>query len=151
MFKPRVAFLPLIIVLFISALGGVFYFYFLSEQEPAQLFPATVSGDCAPWDGGAFTVSVQYDPGTTITISIWKSPDLPYRTSYSFPDASGQMGNAYLAPGLTSYTPLEGRVVLQSVSVDTPIEGRFRFKSERGRLFEGRFKAEWRDEVIFCG
>ncbi len=33
-------------------------------------------------------------------------------------------------------------VTFQSVSVDESLGGRFRIKSERGGLFEGRFKAD---------
>jgi len=61
------------------------------------------------------------------------------------------MGNAYLVPALGSYMALEGEVTLQGVNGDKPIEGRFRFRSERGDLLEGLFRAEWEDKVILCG
>ena len=150
MIKPRVA-LYLLIASAVVVLIGMFILRFVSKSEPMQVFPATVMGDCAPWDGPAFTVSIQYDPGRTIIISIWKSPDIPHRTTYLFPDDSGQMGNAYLAPALNSYAPMEGKIILHKVSVDTPIEGWFRLKSERGELFEGAFKADWEDTMILCG
>jgi len=150
MTRPRVVFF-LLSALAIAVLIGMFFYHPFSKPELLQVFPATVMGDCAPWDGAAFTISVQYDPGRTIIISIWKSPDISYRVTYTFPDKSGKVGNAYLAPELSSYASLEGKVTLQRVSVDTPIEGEFRLKSERGELFEGMFKAGWEDTMILCG
>ena len=138
-------------ILIFIVLGIALFTFFTREDEPARLFPATVNRDCAPWDGAAFTVSIQYDPGRTIIISIWKSPDIPLRSTFSFPDDSGQVGNAYLAPALGQYMVLEGEVSLQGVDGDKPIEGGFRFSSERGDLFEGLFRAEWEDKVILCG
>jgi hypothetical protein len=139
------------VALTIIALGGSFYFYSLTKQEPAQLLPATVNRDCAPWDGAAFTVSIQYDPATIIIISIWQSPNIPHRSTFSFPDNSGQVGNAYIAPALSSYVELDGEVSFQRVEEGMPLEGRFNFTSERGERFDGRFTAEWGSQVVYCG
>ena len=141
----------LLIVLLIIVLSGVFSFYSLREQESLQVYPATVNRDCAPWDGSAFTMTIQYDADTEIYISIWKAPDIKFPSTFVLPDNEGQVGNAYILPALDTYVVLNGEVFVQSVSVDKPVEGRFKLKSERGDLFEGRFKAEWGNEIIMCG
>ena len=150
MIKSRTV-LYFLVALTLIALGGIFYFYSLPKQEPAQLFPATVDRDCAPWDGAAFTVSVQYDSATIIIISIWQSPDIPHRSTFSFPDNSGQVGNAYLVPALSSYVELGGEVSFQHVEQGMPLDGRFNLTSERGEQFDGRFSAEWGSQVAYCG
>jgi hypothetical protein len=148
--KPRNQFfLSIVFILFI--LGIALVTFFTRDQEPAQTFPATVTNDCAPWDGSAFTVAIKYDSLTEIYISIWKAPDIKLPSTVVLPDDEGQVGHAYILPELGPFVQLSGEVFLQSVSVDKPVEGRFRFKSERGELFEGKFKAEWGEEVIFCG
>jgi len=151
MVKPR-RFVYALIVLGGIVLGGILVFLIRSSpNEPAEFFPSTVNLDCAPWDGPAFTVFVQYDPGTMIIISFWQPPNIPYRSTFSFPDEDGQMGNAYLAPALGSYAALNGEVMLQRVSADKPVEGSFRLTSEGGDYFEGRFEAEWDENHILCG
>jgi hypothetical protein len=86
-----------------------------------------------------------------IHISIWKSPDIKFPVSYELPDDAGQIGNAYIIKELDPYTMLNGEVALQSVSMDEPVEGRFRFTSERGEVYEGHFSAEWGDQIVYCG
>ena len=140
------------IVLFFIALSGAFYFYSLTLEKPKlQVFPATVSRSCAPWDGSAFTVTVQYDVATDIYIDIWKAPDIRFPSAFMLPDDEGQIGYAYILPDLDPFVQLSGNVFLQSVSVDKPVEGRFRLKSEWGKHFEGHFVAEWEDKIVACG
>lgn len=138
-------------VLVLLALGGIFFFYSQPDQEPAQVFPATVNRDCAPWDGGAFTIAIQYDAVTTITVSIWKSPDIKLPSTFELPDDEGQVGNASLLTETGPYVQLSGEVFFQSVSMEKPLEGRFSFKSERGEVYEGQFIAEWGNLVVYCG
>jgi hypothetical protein len=121
------------------------------EQEPLQTFSARINNDCAPWDGAAFTVSVQYDPQTVIYISIYQSPIIEFPSTFSIPDEYGQIVYAYILPELGPYTILNGKVSFQRVSVDEPVEGRFTFMSEGGEQFEGQFIAEWQNEVVYCG
>jgi len=132
-------------------LGGIIFFYSLPKQQPAQTFPAIASRDCAPWDGTAFTVTIEIDPGTTLYISIWRSPDIPLPSTFELPDDDGQVGNAYLVPEIDPYTLLRGEVWFQRVGEGMPIEGRFRFTSERGEVYEGGFVAEWESQVMYCG
>jgi len=132
-------------------LGIALFTFSRSHQESTQVFPATVVRDCAPWDGAAFTVSVQYDASATIYISIWQSPDFNFPATFSFPDETGQIGIVYILPELGPYTELRGEVSLESVGEGMPLEGRFNFTSERGGQFKGQFKAEWRNEIVYCG
>jgi hypothetical protein len=138
-------------VLLIAWLAGMWIFLGPSDREPASVLPATVNRDCAPWDGPAFTVSVRYDPKTVIYISIWRSPDIYPPSTFSFPDETGRVGNAYILPETGPYTLLSGEVSFQRVEAGTPIEGKFQFTSERGGLYEGRFTAMWGYQVIYCG
>ena len=142
----------LVIIGLIALVFGIALFMFLRRnQEPAQIFSATASRDCAPWDGGAFTVLIQYDSVTIITISIWQSPYFPSPTSVTFPDETGQVGNAYTIPELGPYTELMGEVSFERVEQGMPIEGQFKLKSENGVEFAGRFVAAWEHQIVLCG
>lgn len=148
--KQRSAFI-LLVILFVIALGGIFYFYSLPNQEPEKLFPATVSRDCAPWDGAAFTIAVQYDPDTLVYISIWKSLNILVPSTFELPDEETQSGEAYILPASGMRVELSGKVWLQRAEEGMPVEGRFRLTSERGEAYEGGFVAEWESQTVYCG
>jgi hypothetical protein len=112
---------------------------------------ATVNRDCAPWDGSAFTISIHYDPTTTITISIWQSTDINIPTTFTFPDATGQIGYTYILPELDPLQQLSGTIFFWRVEEGSPVEGRFEFVTEAGQQFEGQFKAEWDEQIAMCG
>ena len=88
--------LYVLLALLLIALGGIWFFYAWEAQAPAQVFPATVDRDCAPWDGSAFTVSIPLSDTSTISISIYRSPDIKLPSSYSFSDETMSEGHAYL-------------------------------------------------------
>jgi len=121
------------------------------NQEPAQVFPAKINRDCAPWDGAAFTVSFRYGPITTITISIWQSPDIKLPVTFSFPDKTGRVGIAYSLPELDPLEELTGKVTFWRVEEGIPVEGEFNFTSSRGEEFKGKFEAQWGEEIVYCG
>ena len=148
MMKSRTLFLIAIGVLI---LGIALFTFSARNQEPAQIFPATVSRDCAPWDGSAFTVSIRYDPTTTITILIWQSPDIKIPTTFTFPDDTGQVGTAYILPELDPLQQLRGTIFFWQVEEGRPIGGRFELVTEAGQRFEGQFKAEWENQMALCG
>ena len=148
--KSRISLYVLFTVLLI-ALVAVWFFFRSDTKPPAQVFPATVDRDCAPWDGSAFTVSIPLRDGSTISISIYRSPDIKLPSRYSFPDESMSEGNAYLRMSDGSLEQLMGDVEFQSVSDIVPVEGSFQLRSESGTEFEGKFLAEWGHEVIYCG
>jgi hypothetical protein len=148
--KSRIS-LYVLLGLLLIALGGIWFFARGEAQDLPQVFPATIHRDCAPWDGSAFTVSILHPSGTVIYISIWRSPDIPFPATFSFPDETGQIGAAYILPELGPFQPLSGEAWFQRVDQGLPVEGRFRFRSETGARFEGRFVAEWGDEVVYCG
>jgi len=140
-----------VIGLLILILGITWYTFSTRNQELAQVFPATVNRDCAPWDGAAFTVSVSTNDETIINISIWQSPDITLPVKFSFPDETGQVGNAaYLSPS-GEYEQLSGKVSFIRVAEGSPVEGEFSFTSERGERFNGKFEAQWEHEIVYCG
>lgn len=143
--------LVLLVILFIIALGGIFYFYSLPTHKSEQASPATARRDCAPWDGAAFTVTVQYDADTIIYISIWKSPDIPFPSAFELPDTERQVGDAYILPEFGTRISLSGKVWFQLVGMGIPVEGRFRLTSERGAAYEGGFVAKWESQTVYCG
>ena len=132
-------------------LGIGWYVFSAQNQEPTQIFPATVNRDCAPWDGSAFTVSIRYDPTTTITIYIWRSPDITIPTTFTFPDDTGQIGTAYILPELDPLQQLSGTIFFWHVEEQNPVEGRFELVTETGQRFEGQFEAEWENQMALCG
>ena len=147
--KSRISLYVVLTVLI--ALVAVWFFFRSDTKSSAQVFPATVDRDCAPWDGAAFTVSIPFKNGQTLHISIYQSPDIELPSRYSFPDESMSEGNAYLRIPDGSPVQLAGEVWLQRVSQEIPVEGSFRLMSESGAQFEGKFLAEWGDEIIYCG
>ena len=144
---PYFAVMVLMLILFAFAVRT----FSMQNQPPEKLFPATVSQDCAPWDGAAFTMSIPYDSVSAITISIWRSPDLKFPAYFSFPDTAGQAGHASLLSETGPLYPLNGELWLQSVIGGRPVAGRFSFTSEAGERFEGKFVAEWEGQRVLCG
>ena len=148
--KPRTPFF-IAIGLLIFLFGIAWLTFSTRNREPAQVFPATVNRDCAPWDGSAFTVSIPYDSESVINISIWQSPDIKLPVTFSFPDETGRVGNAvYLSPS-GEYEQLSGKVSFSRVGEGSPVKGEFSFTSERGQEFKGRFTAEWENLIAMCG
>ena len=103
--------LYLLIVFFFIALDGIFFYYSQPRQEPARVFPAKVNRDCAPWDGSAFTVQIPLNEGTVLDISIWRTPEIKVPITFSFPDHSGQAGNAILISHVGLPERLTGKVI----------------------------------------
>lgn len=149
MMKSRIS-LYALLVLFIFALSSIWLFYRLQKPESVPVLPATINHDCAPWDGSAFTVSVPIEEGS-IKISIYQAPDINHPITFSFDEASGETGQAIFLPAVGSPEQLAGKVSFQRVEQGTTAEGEYNFQTESGRRFIGKFKAEWGNEVVFCG
>lgn len=139
------------IIFIVIAFGGIWFFATLQNRETLQVFPATVNRDCAPWDGTAFTVSIPLNNGAIIDISIYRSPDIRLPVTYSFPDETMRDGNALLLLPTGLPEQLTGKVWFQRVEKGVPVEGTFDFLTETGRQFEGRFKANWENQAVYCG
>jgi len=148
MLKSRTLFF---IALGLLILGIGWYTFSAQNQEPTQIFPATVNRDCAPWDGSAFTVQVLWQRGDVINISIWKAPDIKIPVTFSFPDDIGQVGYVSYRLGPSNYEQLSGTIFFWHVEEGSPVEGRFELTTEAGQRFEGQFKAEWGDQMALCG
>lgn len=133
------------------ALIGFFYSYSGPGRQALQVFPATVNRDCAPWDGAAFTVKISMPDGRTLDLSIWQSPEISLPSTFTFPDKTGQAGNALLILSSGMPEQLTGEVRFQRVRQGTPVEGRFSLKSASGEQFQGTFVAEWDDQIVLCG
>jgi hypothetical protein len=141
----------IIIGFLILLLGIAWYSLPGRKHEPAQIFPATISRDCAPWDGAAFTVKIPLDPGGSLVISIWQAPDIKFPKSFSFPDETRQVGNAILMPPAGLPEQLTGTVFFTHVNDREPVEGEYQFLTGTGRQFRGQFQAEWDDQMALCG
>ena len=96
-------------------------------------------------------MSIPYDSGSVINISIWQSPDIKFLSTFSFPDQTGSVGNAVYLSASGEYEQLNGKVLFHRVGEEMPIEGDFTFTSERGEQFKGRFVAEWGNQIVMCG
>lgn len=121
------------------------------NKEPIQVFPATINRDCAPWDGSAFTLSIPTEDGIIINISIWQSPDIKLPVTFSFPDETGQIGVAYVLPETDPLQELSGEVSFTRIEEGIPVEGVFNLENKSGEQYRGKFKAEWGNEVVYCG
>ena len=89
--------------------------------------------------------------GTFIDISIWQSPDFNFPKSFSFPDDTGQVGNASYRSSSDKYEQLSGKVFFSRVKEGSPVQGTFGLVTEAGQRFEGQFEAEWEDTIALCG
>jgi hypothetical protein len=147
--KPRAQFL-IAIGLLILLFGITWFTFSRRNQEPVQIFPATINRDCAPWDGAAFTLSIPNED-EIIHVSIWQSPDIELPVTFSFPDETGQVGFAYILPELDPLQQLKGEVSFKRLEEGIPVEGEFNFTTESGKEFKGPFTAEWGNEVVYCG
>ncbi len=116
-----------------------------------QALPATIQRDCAPWDGGAFTVHMPINAGTMIDISIWQSPDILVPKTFVFPDETGQVGNASLLHPDGLPGQLSGSVSFSGVDPSMVVEGRFNLRDGNGTQYRGTFKAQWDDQIMLCG
>jgi len=143
-----------LLYILIGSLAFVFILWKYSTiqtQHTDVVYDAIVNRDCAPWDGMAYTITIPDQTGSTIVVSIWKSPGFPFPISYSFPDSSGRVGAAIHQSAFGSYQPLSGKITLQPFEAGSPIEGRFNFTSENGEQMKGNFKAEWGNQIALCG
>lgn len=136
--------------LLIFIFGIAWFTFSMRNQEPEQIFAATINRDCAPWDGSAFTISIPIE-GSVINISIYQSPDIKHQTTFSFPDETLSIGNAILVPSVSSSKQLTGKVSFSRVEQGLPVEGTFELVTETGGHFKGEFFAEWGNEIVYCG
>ena len=147
---PRNQFI-IIIGLVILILGIAWYTFPGRNQAVTQTLPATIQHDCAPWDGAAFTVSIPLPGGDALSISIWQAPELSSPKTFSFPDNTGQVGNASLMHSGGAAEQLSGKVFFSSIKEGSPVEGRLELSTDNGQRFAEKFRAEWDDQIVMCG
>ena len=130
----------------------------LAQRSPAAaMFYGEVSRDCAPWDGAAFSVSIQPVAGLKkmdfplIHVSIWQAPNLRGSARFEFPDVTGKIGAAFIQPRSGSVTQLRGTVSFTRVVPDQTTEGQFDFLDPNGKRYSGKFSAAWNGRMIMCG
>jgi len=148
--KPRTQLLTVIGLVFF-VLGIAFFTFSKRNQEVLPVYPATIGRDCAPWDGAAFTLSVHFDPAYTIIISIWKSPDIKFPSSFKLSDETDGVGQAYILSEFDPLIPLHGKVSFQQVEPGGSVEGVFYLTDESGKRIKGKFNATWKNEPVMCG
>ena len=130
----------------------------LAQRGPeASMFYGEVGQDCAPWDGAAFSVSLQPVAGLKrmdfplIHISIWRAPSLRGAAHFEFPDVTAKVGAAFVQPRSGSVTPLRGTVSFKRVMPNEMTEGQFDLADPNGRHYAGKFTASWNGRMIMCG
>ena len=143
--------LQALVVLGLIALGALWLLSTLKPEKPTPLYPATIHRDCAPWDGAAFTVSIAWREAATLYVSIYQSPEITHPVTFSFPDETMRIGNAYLLRPDGSPEQLAGKIFFERVHVGQSVEGRFDLISTRGQKFRGTFRAEWGSQMAYCG
>ena len=142
--------LSIMIGCLLFALGISLFLVSAQNREPAPHYPATVYRDCAPWDGGAFTLSIPLER-SVIQISIYRSPDIRFPITFSFPDETMETGNAMLMLPVGRPTQLKGKVSFPRVGPGSPVEGQFDLLTDTGQHFKGKFKAVWENTTVYCG
>jgi len=137
--------------IFVIVTGFLWLYFSAESRADLPFFDATVNRDCAPWDGAAFTISIPYDPGTIIYISIWQSPEINFPVTFTLPDQTGRVGNAAFLLRYSYSVQLTGKVLFRRVEQGTPVEGKFDLVTKAGQRLTGRFEAEWGNEIVYCG
>ncbi|HLO33745.1 MAG TPA: hypothetical protein VK249_31645 [Anaerolineales bacterium] len=132
-------------------LGTAWFIFSKRGYGPGQVLPATINRDCAPWDGAAFTVKIPASAGAMISASIYQSPEIALPVTFSFPDETGRTGNALVLLPVGEPAELSGKVSFQGIEPGTPVDGRFDLLSETGQVFQGKFRADWGNEIVMCG
>jgi len=139
-----------VIILSFLIISIAWYAFSTRKLTLTQIYPATINRDCAPWDGSAFTISIPIQ-GKGITISIYRSPDVKLPATFLFPDDTMSVGNALLVLPIGPPEPLTGKMSFQRVGQGIPVEGQFDLVTNAGEHFKGRFIAEWKNEIVYCG
>ena len=148
--KPRNAFYVMAGLLIVFA-ALIWIYSRTKDNGDIPAYNATVNMECAPWDGAAFRISIPYKMGSVIGISIWQTPDIKAPVDFSFPDQTGHVGDAVYQPQFVDAEQLSGTVTLQTVGREIPVEGRFNFTLAGGESFNGKFKAQWGNQIMLCG
>lgn len=120
---------------------------------------AVASRTCAPWDGPAVQVTLSPKPLACeqvayplLTFSVWKPVEEVSGKTFSFPDATGQVGAVVSCPKPDEYRQAKsGWIRFDAIQVGNPIQGEFDVEFEDGRHEHGRFEAEWCDNAALCG
>ncbi|HMB21927.1 MAG TPA: hypothetical protein VKP08_03795 [Anaerolineales bacterium] len=141
--------LYILLVFALTLLGVLWSFPDWERQEEAPVFPATIHRDCSPENASAFTISIPIAK-SVIGISIYQSPDINQPASFSFPDETGQVGNALRLLPSSGPDQLIGKVSFQRVEPGIPVEGEFNFVTDLGERLKGRFTAEWNKSFAAC-
>lgn len=153
MFSRNWVFVALVVI---SLMVGVALFVFSGwGNGSVQVLPATVNWDCAPWDGSAFTVSIPVEE-SVINISIYQSPDIKHPitfsfNTFSFNEATEKIGHVLFLPATGSPEQLTGKAFFEHVEEGIAVEGEYNFRTQSGRQFIGKFKAQWGNEIVYCG
>ena len=128
-----------------------------SRQGDVSTFYAEIQRDCAPWDGAAFSVSIQPVAGLKkidvpfIHVAIWQAPNLRGSAKFAFPDLTGKIGAAYIQTRSESVTPLRGTISFRRVMPNEIVEGQFDFLDPNGKRYSGKFAATWNGKIALCG
>jgi hypothetical protein len=89
--------------------------------------------------------------GSVLDISIFQSPAIKHTAAFSLPEGTGDIGSAYLVLPDGSLEQLTGKVFFKRVEEGIPVEGEYQLRTASGEQLTGRFKAEWRNEIVYCG
>lgn len=84
-------------------------------------------------------------------ISIWQSPSSALPATFTFPDSTGQVGNAMLLDQTGKAESVTGTVSFTHMDEEYPVEGNFNFVTASGTQIVGIFKAQWDYQVMLCG
>src|SRR5215216_6002234 len=139
-----------LIFLIIFALISIWFYSRQPDPEPLLVLPATIDHDCAPWDGSAFTVSIPFEEGN-LNISIYQPPDIKHPLSFSLNEGTQEIGHAIFLPTVGSPEPVTGNVSFEHVEDSIAVDGKYQLRTESGKEFLGKFKAEWGEAIVYCG
>ena len=131
--------------------GMIWVIHSRRDQDNTKVFEATINRECAPWDGAAFKVSIPYNPGSMVEISVWRSPDIKFPTAFTFSDQNGKIGDAFYVPLFGTAEPVSGIVSIKQVEEDGPVQGKFNLRTDNGYHVQGKFHATWENKIAICG
>lgn len=117
----------------------------------------TIFYSAAPWDGAAYDLEIPLEktddaPNPSIRVNLWGNPRFDKPETVHFTGKEDAGGGPGRGAGRASYQAIKdksrpenlaGTVVFDVLKAGQPVTGRYDLTTEKGKKFEGRFKADW--------
>jgi hypothetical protein len=126
-------------------------------RPPAEFPFATVSRDCAPFDGPAVTIyltptAVALDPSPPfVRISVWDAPEQVAGRTWTWPRTVNKATASRCVTGNDCVDSTSGSVTLGNFGPDSALSATVDVKFPDGSRIQGTVRGTWQSRRILCG